>query len=522
MREKRIPRGPLHKFIAVDLSVIVMALALAFFIKFQELREENLTIYFRLFVLIAVFRLGLLFMFRLYDFSRGLTLLDIIYFTGCAMVLAHGMEALAILYTETYHNTSTHPPTTSYIMEEEYHPPPPELWRESNYIPWPPGNEKFASNLPAWTVSHAERKYQISRHILILNFLLSWIGAAGWRILYLERRKRWAYDRTRMLIVGAGEVADNVFRDIHQYSRLGHEVIGLVDDDFENPKAGAAILGKMKNLGDLVETHRIDEILVTSQRANRQELLEIISACQATERRVLLLPELYEVTIGKVEIGQVAGVPFIALNSEPMSEWGVFVKRAFDLIVSSAITVFFSPFAMMISAAIKWDSPGPVWFRQERIGKDGRPFTVFKFRTMRQDAEAELGPVLSWDNDPRVTRVGRFLRRWHLDELPQLINVLRGEMSLVGPRPERPHFARQYEEAIPVYRLRERVRPGITGLGQIHGFYTSPVEHKLRYDLAYINSMSFLLDLKILLLTLRVTLTDRGNIPTNHSQVSEK
>jgi len=450
MPKKGAPKGPLWKFLIIDAIAVPLALALSFLARFQEFRPENGAIYFKLILPIIFIRIGSLTVFRLYNFSRSLTGFDVFYFTGAAMLSAHAIEYLAILYSGKY---------------------------------------LFPS-------------YEISQSIAALNFLFSWAGAAFWRILYLQRRRRWAYDRTRILIVGAGALGESVQRDIQQFSRLGHEVVGLVDDNIENRTNGSPTLGKMKDLRRLVDERRIDEIIVTSQLANRQELLDIISACQATGCKTRLLPELYEVTIGQVEIGQVAGIPLITVDSGSLSDWGVFVKRTIDLAVSVLTLLLLSIASPFIAIAVKTSSPGPLFYRQERIGKDGKHFTLYKFRTMYVDAETETGPVLSWEEDPRVTPAGRFLRRWHLDEMPQLINVLRGKMSLVGPRPERPHFARQFEKDIPAYRLRESVRPGMTGLAQIHGFYNSPVEHKLRYDLAYINNMSILLDLKILFLTL--------------------
>lgn len=498
----RSPKGPFFKFAAVDITVIFAALALAFFIRFQELRYENITIYLQLMVPIIIIRIAALYMFRMFDFSRGFTAFDLVYFTGCAIAAAHSVEFAAISYTEIFHEP---------VKQET----------EILYFPINPYNQIFREVFPPVSgtspvVVPPNGTFQISRYILILNFLLSWTGAAGWRVLYLQRRRKWAYDETRMLIVGTGKLAESVHRDLQQYSRLGHNVVGLIDDDVEDAPDDAPVLGTMNQIVDLVHEHDIDEIIITSQKANRNELLDIISTCQATGCKVRLLPEMYEVTIGKVEIGQVAGVPLITLNSEPLSEWGFFVKRMFDIIVSLFMLILFSPIMLILSFAIRWDSPGSVLYRQERIGKQGKIFWINKFRTMRVDAEKEDGPVLAKEDDPRATIVGQLLRRWHLDELPQLINVLIGDMSLVGPRPERPHFVERYENEIPAYRLRQRVRPGLTGLGQIHGFYHSPVEHKLRYDLAYINNISFLLDLKILILTLRVTVLEH-KIPTNKS-----
>lgn len=460
MNKKGAPKGPFWKFLLVDVTVIVSSLLLAFYITFQGIRPANIRIYLFLMVPILLIRIGSFWGFRLYDFSRWLTKFDVVYFSGWASLVSHSIEILLILYTTTY---------------------------------WEPD-------------------YQVSRYILAYNFLFSWLGSAGWRILYLKHRRRWAYDRTRILIVGAGKLGESVQRDIQQYSRLGHVVVGLIDDNIESPSPDTPILGRMNELNRIVEQYAIDEIIVTSQFANRFELLDILSSCQMTGCKVHLLPELYEVIIGHVEIGQVAGVPLITVEPERIDYLRLLGKRTFDLVFGSVVLVVMFPALVVIAVLIKLNSPGPVLYKQKRIGKDGHEFIIYKFRTMYDNAELDTGPVLSWDNDPRATPVGRWLRRWRLDEIPQLINVIRGDMSLVGPRPERPNFVEQHKKRIPAYRLRETVRPGMTGLAQIHGFYNSPVEHKLRYDLAYLNNMSLLLDLKILFNTIRVVVAGRGMI----------
>lgn len=474
MQKKGAPKGPFAKFILVDIAVVFISLALAFLIKFQALRYENLNVYIPLFVPIVLVRIFSLFLFRLYDFRRNRTKFDLIYFTFWASLLAHGIEFQAILYISKF-----------------------------LYPPQPVGGD--AGGWVSMVSSH-----QVSRYVLVLNFLLSWGLASGWRILYQMRRKRWAYDRSRILIVGAGALGESVQREIEQYSKLGHEVIGLIDDDIESPSPNAPILGRMDDLMRLVDERKIDEIIVTSRAANRQELLEILTACRNTGCTIRMLPELYEVIIGQVDIGQVAGIPLITVETETVDDLVLFGKRAFDLVFGTLFLLFLFPLYLLVALAIRLNSKGPVLYRQERVGRDGKVFIINKFRTMFEGAELETGPVLSWEQDPRVTPVGRFLRRWRLDEIPQLLNVLKGDMSLVGPRPERPHFVEQYKKEIPAYRLRDSVRPGMTGLAQIHGFYNSPVEHKLRYDLAYINNISILLDLKILFNTIRAVVSGRG------------
>jgi exopolysaccharide biosynthesis polyprenyl glycosylphosphotransferase len=219
------------------------------------------------------------------------------------------------------------------------------------------------------------------------------------------------------------------------------------------------------------------------------------------------MPDLNEVVLGQVHISQIAGVPLIELKALGKYGWFAMGKRIADLVFALLFAVPVLAVSPFVALAIRLDSPGPVLFRQERVGWGGRHFFVYKFRTMIQDAEAKVGPVLSSRDDPRVTRVGRILRRTRMDELPQIINILKGEMSVVGPRPERPHFVEDFMRQFPSYSFRHMVRPGMTGLAQIYGRYDSSAEQKLRYDLAYINNLSFFLDLRILAKTFRRALT---------------
>jgi len=462
--KRGVPKGPLHKFVLADLVVAVAALFFAFLIKLAwdpawtfPPPQQNYRFIIYLFPILFGIRFFVLLKSGLYDFRLRHTAFDIAYLSLGVIAISRVIEGFVVFSVALY-------------------------WSD----------------------------LQPSREVLFLwDPVLLWVGCSGWRMLYLRRRRRWAYDRTRVLIVGAGLQGENTRRDISEYSALGHEVVGLVDDGVEARAYGADVLGTLADLPRLVDQHNVDEIIVATERAGRDDLVQILSRCQATGAQVRLLPALYEVTISRVEIGEVAGIPLIAASREPLTDWGRFFKRAEDLIIALAGLLFLMPVLPIIALFIKQSSPGPVFYRQKRVGKNERIFTLLKFRTMRQDAEKSSGPVLSRADDPRVTPVGRILRRFHVDELPQLLNVLAGDMSVVGPRPERPEFAPMFSERIPGYRLRFAVRPGMTGLAQIHGYYDSPVEHKVRYDLAYIGTMSVLLDLKILLRTLQVTLAGR-------------
>ncbi len=233
---------------------------------------------------------------------------------------------------------------------------------------------------------------------------------------------------------------------------------------------------------------------------------DIVRRCLAQDKEVLLIPDFYDILLHDAEVDKLDDLPVFRLDRLSLSRGQALVKRAFDLVVATVASVIALPLVPFIAIAVKLSSPGPVLYVQKRVGLGGRPFDLYKFRTMVANAEENTGPVLAAEDDPRITKVGRFLRATRLDELPQLINVIKGDMSFVGPRPERPMFVEQLSETIPEYGYRLKVRPGITGLAQVQGKYDTDPADKLRYDLYYIRNYSPLLDLQLLLQTARVIL----------------
>jgi exopolysaccharide biosynthesis polyprenyl glycosylphosphotransferase len=237
----------------------------------------------------------------------------------------------------------------------------------------------------------------------------------------------------------------------------------------------------------------------------KQELKdEIVNACLKQEKEVLVVPQLLDLTVQGAVTQQVDDMLVFSLSSPRVSKTALTIKRSFDLAASSIFLVFVSPLMLCLFIIIPLTSKGPVIFKQERVGLNGRSFRIYKFRSMVQDAEKVTGPVLATEKDPRITPFGRFMRAVRVDELPQLFNVLKGDMSLVGPRPERDYFIKQFKQKYPDYTYRLTVKPGITGLAQVMGNYGTTVEDKLRYDLLYIRNLSLLLDIKILMQTIRV------------------
>ncbi len=243
--------------------------------------------------------------------------------------------------------------------------------------------------------------------------------------------------------------------------------------------------------------------------ASHQEILSIITRCEREKVSIKVFPDVFQIMASEVSIGDLNGLPLLTVNDIALHGWRLALKRAVDMLGSAIVLVILSPIMMLVAILIKLDSPGSVFYPQERMGLDANSFMMLKFRSMRPDAEAQTGPVWATEDDPRRTRIGSFIRRFSIDELPQLINVLIGEMSLVGPRPERPVFVEQFKKSIPRYMDRHKEKAGMTGWAQVNGLRgdTSIIE-RTKYDLWYIENWSLLLDFKILLRTVVSVFSD--------------
>ena len=305
----------------------------------------------------------------------------------------------------------------------------------------------------------------------------------------------------RVLIVGTGSVGRSLAQQMDADPR--YEMVGFVDDQVVSEEdIQWPLLGPNRATSRLVREHSIDDVLVAYAPTWQQELVDEITL-SGQSVRVRVVPSTYEIMMPAPHIesiGDVALLPLLVGQKQASD----FVKRFFDMLTAVLGIIFLSPLIIITAILVAITSPGPVLYNQERIGKDNKSFTLLKFRTMRLDAENGTGPVLSAGKiDTRLTPIGRWLRLVRLDEIPQLINVLRGEMSLVGPRPERPHFVNQFIVRNPIYAYRHEVRPGITGLAQVHGGYYTDARDKLRFDLFYVSHHSLLLDISILFQTFR-------------------
>ncbi len=354
------------------------------------------------------------------------------------------------------------------------------------------------------------------RSVLVLYFLLDLALLIGWRGV-IDRGG--SQRERRVAIVGCGQAAGELARALAQYHWHGLRVAGFVPRPGQAPPADLAaveaalgpLLGTAEDLPDLLACGRIEDIVLADGGDSWQtRLIDSLAGTRPAHTNVLLLPGPFESLIGRMRYRWVHDLPLIEVVRE--SEWRINwpVKRMLDMAAGSFLLVAALPAVAACALVVRLTSPGPIFYRQRRVGRDRRPFTLFKFRTMRDDAEAESGEVLAQPGDPRLTACGALLRRFRLDEIPQLLNVLQGTMSLVGPRPERPGFVQRYLAEVPGYAERFSLAPGVTGLAQVNGEYHSSPQNKLRYDLAYAANWSLWLDVSILVRTVKIVLTSRG------------
>ena len=309
--------------------------------------------------------------------------------------------------------------------------------------------------------------------------------------------------RDRLLVVGSGEVARIILQRIQWSPQLGYDVVGIVngEEDIEEESFGVPILGIPEDLPDLIERYRVDEVIIAMPEKGHREVMGVISYCERGRVSIKVFPDFFQFIASEADIDDLGGLPLLSIRDYAMRGYQLIFKRMMDIVVSAISLVLLSPLMILTSIAIKLESPGPVFFIQERMGLDGKPFLMLKYRSMREDAEKD-GPGWTTADDPRRTKLGAMLRKIEIDEFPQFINVLIGEMSLIGPRPEQPYYVNQFRESVPQYMERHREKAGMTGWAQVNGLRgdTSIVE-RTKYDVWYTENWSLLLDIKILLRT---------------------
>jgi Undecaprenyl-phosphate glucose phosphotransferase len=361
------------------------------------------------------------------------------------------------------------------------------------------------------------RGFSYSRLVLLLflglDVLFVFAGRTAIR-RYLEEAWRHGVGTRRVLVVGAGRLGRALVDKFLEHPEAGMRAVGFVDDAREKLATeyrGVEVLGTTGEAAALVERHGVDTVFLALPLEAHRTMLSVLQEVGRTVADVRVVPDLLQYITFRAGVEDMDGLPVVHLTQVPLTGWMSLVKRTLDLAISAAALVVLSPLLAAIAAAIRLSDGGPVLYRQRRMGLDGRPFDILKFRSMRVGAEEDTGPTWAQPDDPRRTRFGRFLRQWSLDELPQLWNVLRGEMSLVGPRPERPEFVREFKEKFPQYMVRHRVRAGITGWAQVHGWRgNTSLSKRIEYDLYYIENWSLSLDFRILWMTLRHGLRHRN------------
>jgi len=369
------------------------------------------------------------------------------------------------------------------------------------------------------------RPYFFSRLIFIYAFVLIIFFLSFARLvknLILAQLRERGIGVRRALIVGAGEVGRMVMRTIVAQPELGYHIVGFIDDD---PEKGNSEIGRFKGLGSVdnlrnllqSEEHNVEEVLITLPWMYHRKIISIMAQCERQNITARLVPDIFQMSLSRVEIEDLNGIPLIGIREIAFSRWGLVLKRAIDVVASSLGLVALSPLLSLVALAIKLDSPGPVLFRQVRVGKNGKHFVLYKFRSMHEGAEQEqeklaelneaTGPLFKIRDDPRLTRVGRIIRRMSIDELPQLYNVLRGEMSLVGPRPPIPKEVEAYQDW---HKKRLEISPGLTGLWQVSGRSDLTFDEMVLLDIYYIENWSPALDTIITLRTIPRVLFGNG------------
>jgi Undecaprenyl-phosphate glucose phosphotransferase len=311
----------------------------------------------------------------------------------------------------------------------------------------------------------------------------------------------------RILVLGAGALGREITQKLLGHRDLGFEVVGFLDDD--PGKAGTSVLdvpvlGTLSQAEEVLEDWNVDQVYIALPLDAHKKMLQMLELMARECVEVKLVPDVLQYATLQATLEDVDGTPVINLSQVPLQGWNSLIKRVMDLAVAIAALAVLLPFFPFLALAIWLEDRGPIFYRQERMGLDGKSFMIVKFRSMRVNAEVTTGPVWAVKGDPRRTRIGAFLRHWSLDELPQIWNVITGDMSIIGPRPERPTFVREFKHKIPRYMLRHRVKAGITGWAQVHGWRgNTSIKKRIQYDLYYIQNWSLMLDFKILWMTVR-------------------
>ena len=461
-------------FVLVDVVCTALAWVLAYYLRFHSevvlgylpavKGVPPVSRYLLLLPLIAVLWPAVMYFHGLYQVKRGRSRIDEFFAILFSVLIASALTLGATLYVRVYYRYQ------------------PEV-------------------APQWEYSQAVFGLFIVADVLLLN-----LGRSALRS-HLQRMWAAGINVRRVVVAGAGDLGEMVAETLLAHRELGYRVVGFLDDHVAGERAGVPILGTLDQAMAMCTAHRVDQLYIALPLEDHAKLLRLIKSVGNECVDIKVVPDLVQYATIKAALEDLDGIPIISLNEVPLRGWNSMVKRVMDVVFGSLCLLFFTVVFPVFPAVVLliWlrGGKGPILLRQERMTLDGKTFEIFKFRTMVEEAEKETGPVWASAEDPRRTRVGIWLRRFNLDEFPQLLNVVLGDMSLVGPRPERPPFVQQFKERIPQYMLRHRVKSGITGWAQVNGWRgNTSIEKRIEYDLYYIENWSLLLDVKILILTL--------------------
>jgi exopolysaccharide biosynthesis polyprenyl glycosylphosphotransferase len=363
--------------------------------------------------------------------------------------------------------------------------------------------------------------YRTYYESILVLFSLQFLLTASFRLILSSITNNRIHNRIigfNTILIGSNENALKLYTEMESQKKAwGNKFVGFVHVDETNGYS-AQLRQKLRHLGEIEEVrhiineYKVEEAIIAIESSEHRNIQKIVNELSDTPVIIKIIPDMYDILSGQVKMTSIFGAPLIEVSKSIMPAWESFVKRVFDIVVSLLALLLGSPIYLFLAVGVKLSSKGPIFYSHERIGLHGRPFFIHKFRSMYTDAE-KMGPALSSENDPRITRFGKFLRKVRLDELPQFYNVLIGEMSVVGPRPERQHFINQIQAKAPHYRHLHKVKPGITSWGQVKYGYAENVDEmidRLKYDLLYIENMSLYVDLKILIYTVIIVLQGRG------------
>lgn len=350
------------------------------------------------------------------------------------------------------------------------------------------------------------REISYSRVVILYSMGLGIAAAFLWRLIFrviYNTLNRKGYLTQGILIVGAGDISGNMIERINWHPEMGYKILGCVTDKVKKGKKfkDTVVLGKVKELDKIIKKIKPDEVFVGLPDYNRRDIADTILANEGI--KFMIATDILGIITKNIDYGEINGIPVFTVKELPLNlRVNRVIKRTMDIIVSGTGLLILLPLFAAAAVLIKLSSPGPVFYRQDRVGRDNKIFRMYKFRSMKMDAEKATGPVWAKENDDRRTAIGTFLRKSSIDELPQLINVLKGDMSIVGPRPERPHFVEKFKNEIPRYIERHKVKAGITGWAAANGLRgNTSLEERIKYDLYYIENWSLWFDFKIIIKT---------------------